>query len=324
MTKPIHIDKFPGMNNVDKQSQLRVVHNLNITEDQKLKQRDGFALWLALTGGHSLYSTGSEFFCVRQGTTTPERLCRISPDKAITHVCDIDGSGDPLFYVQVGTRLFISSKGWNGVYENSTVRAWGAEHSDDPADYAAINSSEELLMLGDIKAPFMENLALAGGRIFGTVGEKVYYNDPPLAYEMFRADTFHPFTAEITMVAVSNGGLYFGSDKAVWFAVGFDPAEWSFSRVSGGVIPGTLQYLEEYKGINNVPVWLDEYGVQVGLNGTVMPLTKKAIKIDHTAARAASLLASDGRYVSSMLAPPDASFGDLVTCEVVRNGKLIT
>jgi len=337
---PIYTDKFSGMNNADSNSALslsmkqlsvkdaaggvRMIHNMDVQPSGDLTKREGFTVWQSLIGAHSLFSTGLEFFCVRQGTTTPERLCKIDLSKTITHICDIVGAGDPMFYVQIGTRLFMSSKNWNGVYENGAVRAWGAEYSDDPADYAGAESSEELMLMGDTKAPCMENLTHVGARIFGTVGNKVYYNDPPLAYEMFRKDTFHEFAEPITMIAVAPDGLYFHSTKTSWYAAGYDPENFKFTVVGDGSIPGTLQYLAEFKNTTNVPVWLGDDGVEVGLGGEITSLTQDIIKIDHTEARAASVYTKDKRYLSSMVAPPDAAINDAVTCEVIRNGKLIS
>lgn len=337
---PIYTDKFSGMNNADPNSALalsmkqlsvkdaaggvRMIHNMDVRPSGDLIKREGFTAWQTLTGAHSLFSTGLEFFAVRQGTTTPERICKIDQSKTVTHICDIVGAGDPMFYVQVGTRLFMSSKNWNGVYENGAVRAWGAEYSDDPADYAGAESSEELMLMGDTKAPFMENLTHVGARIFGTVGKKVFYNDPPLAYEMFRADTFHEFAEDIVMIAVAPDGLYFHSTKTSWYGAGYDPENFKFNVVGSGAIAGTLQYLTEFKNATNVPVWLNRDGVQAGLGGEITPLTLDVIRIDHTDTRAASHYSQkDKRYFSSMIAPPDAAIGDTVTCEVVRNGKLI-
>jgi hypothetical protein len=327
MSKPIHTDRFPGMNNVEDDSLVRAVLNMDVLPggDEKnpggeLEIRKGYALWQALAGAHSLFSNGAEFYCAA-GTS----LKKVSPGKVITTLATIAGVDDPLFFIQVGARLFMSSRSWNGIYDLGVVRQWGAEYSDDPEHYSDASTSEEFIQQGNTVAPFMENLALAGGRIFGTVGSKLHYSDPPLAYEMYRRDTFLEFTADLVMVAVSNAGLYMASADTTWFAQGFDPENFQQTVVGGGVIPGTLQYLESYKGVNNVPIWLDKDGVQAGIQGAVMPLTKNRVRIDHTDARAASHYnAKDGRFMASMIAPPDAAFGDIVTCEVVRNGKLIT
>lgn len=339
MPKPIHINKFPGMDNVSSQPQVRavpgaddgskqaqpsVIQNMDVTRDGGLEVRDGVTAWLSLAGAHSLFSNGSEFFCAAAHTTTPERLCKISPTGVVTTLSATAGLNDPLFFVHIAGRLFISSRSWNGVYENGVVRPWGAEYSNDPADYASAISSESLTLQGVINAPKMENLCLAGGRIFGTNGTKLHYNDPPLAYEMYRRDTYHEFPDELVMVAQTNLGLYIATADNVWFTGSLDPNEFILSVVAGGVIPGTLQYLAEYKGINNVPIWLSEKGIQAGVNGGVESLTVNTTKISHTAARAASIITADRRYLSSFIAPSDASFGDTVLGEVVRNGSLIT
>lgn len=330
--KPIRINGFPGLNNVDSTALIKSLLNMDAlpggTEKEPggpLAKRDGFSLWLALAGAHSLWADiDGTLYCAAAGTTSLERLVKIDRNKGITTICDITGSGLPLYFVRVADRLFISSAAWNGVYQNGAIRAWGEEYSDDLADFTNIEGSEELLTHGAINAPQMENLALAGGRIFGSVGSRVYYNDPPFGYEMYRRDAFHDFSGDLTMIAQTAAGLYFATDHVTWFASGLDPEQFQFTIVGDGAVPGSLQYLENFKGQANVPVWVSPTGVQAGIQGQVIPLTQNAVRFD-VGGRAASYQDQrhGGHYVTTMPLP-DVGFGDQATCEVFRNGALIT
>lgn len=323
---PVLVQEFPGSNNVEHQAVTRLVHNMDVTEDQKLKLRRGYTLFKTMSNSHSLWSDGNQLFCVADGSAAnKDALHIISPNAVSTRITDIDGRGDPLFYVMIGTRVYMSSKNWNGVYELGSVRAWGVDYSDDIADYSAAVTSEEWMKIGETKAPFMENLAHAGSRIWGTVGSKLYFNDPPLAYEMFRLDTFIDFGVDLNMVAVTPNGLYIGSETSTWYTGSLDPNEFRIERRGSGVIAGTLAYSPNHDGSGHVPIWLSDNGVEKGVDGQVTRLNDKAIKVGHTpGVRAAAFFnGKDKRFTTSMPAPIDAAFGDDVSCEVVRAGKLI-
>ena len=209
MAKPINISAFPGMNNVNKAG-IRTVLNMDAGADQFLTQRDGYALWLAMTDPHSLVADSMSLFCAAAGTASIESLWGISSQGDKTEVCAINGKGHPLSYIFTPDRIYISSRAWNGIYEYlaGTVRAWGAAYSDDPASLIDATSSEPMMTLNVTGAPLMENLCMAGSRIFGSVGVRVHYNDPPFAFEMFRPDTFLEFDGEIVMIAKSAAGMY--------------------------------------------------------------------------------------------------------------------
>lgn len=318
------IDQFPGMNNVERQSVIRSILNMDVTLDDKLTIRSGYALWLALPGVHSLFVAGPELLCAAQGTSSPESLYKITAGKTVSEVCPITGAGEPLHYVIDNGKVYISSRAWSGIYENGTVRPWGEELSDDIVDYVDEGSSESMMLQGVIPAPAMENLCLAAGRIFGNVGPRLYFNDPPYAYEMYRKTSFHDFPADLTMIAQADNGFYFATHDTTWFAQGHDPATWAFTVVGDGAIPGSLQYMPAYKNANNVPIWMSKTVVQVGLQGQAIPITEQTLAFG-TAGRAASLFTPDnsGQYVASLPLPTDVGFGDAATAEVFRNGSLI-
>ena len=326
-SKPINIAAFPGMNNVSKAG-IRTVLNMDAGADQFLTQRDGYALWLAMIDPHSLVADSMSLFCAAVGTASIESLWNISSQGDKTEVCVINGKGHPLSYIFTPDRVYISSRAWNGIYEYLTgvVRAWGAAYSDDPASLIDATSSEPMMTLNVTGAPYMENLCMAGSRIFGSVGNRVYYNDPPFAFEMFRPDTFLEFDGDIVMIAKSAAGLYFASTDKTWFAQGFDPAGMNMSEVGTGALPGSLQYLPNFRGVNDVPIWTERTGIFAGVNGRAVPVTEERLKFDAQGQAASLQRVQDGvqQYLTSFPQHADVGFGDSATCEVVRNGKLIT
>lgn len=346
--KPISIAGFAGMNNVDRISQVPLVLNMDTTPDKRLETRDGYTLFYTLADVHSLATDGLSLFCAGKGTASLESLYKLTPQKVLTELAAIRGKGDPLYYVLFPDKVFISSRSWNGVYDYATVRPWGTPANASP-DLTDIYNSEQMLPLNSGPPPYMENLCLAGGRIWGTRGSNVHYNDPPMAYEMYRPDTFLPFTEPLTMIAKTHSGMYFASETTTWFGTGFDPLEMAFTQVGDGALAGSLQYIPNYKNDTDVPIWTGRDGIFVGMQGTVMHITSEQVNFAGSG-KVASLFRDKGgviQYLSNSLLSPGealatqvfktgrfsetatkndgdtAGFGDSVSCEVYRNGQPI-
>lgn len=327
-TSPITADKFggvhrdgsrAGMNNVDRQSLVRLVHNMVPTPDGKLEARRGFILWHDLPGVHSLFYHKGGFFC-----GAGDALYRISENGEREALLTIPATGDPIFYVAGPAGLYISSRAFNCVYDGKQARPWGTPYTDDRAEVG--DGSGELVLLNTSGPPHMEHLCMAGGRILGSVGSRLHYNDPPTAYEHYRPDTFIDFPDEITMIAASREGVYVAALDATWYAPGFDPHEWQFSEAGRGALSGSLQYLARYKEFTQVPVWLSRNGLNAGVAGTVLDLSGDRVRFNGTG-RAPSFYRSNAKrgqqYAANFTLPPDVGFSDSATCEVVRNGKLL-
>lgn len=330
---PITISEFPGMNNAGRQSVLPIILNMDATIDKKLTIRDGCSSWLTLAGVHSLVSDSINLFCAATGSSTPESIFRVDPNKGKHEISAITGKGYPIFYVFLKDRVFMSSKVWCGVYQyaTDTIRQWGAMYANDPAIIDSLYSSEQLITLNVVPAPFMENLCLCGGRIWGSVGNRVYYNDPPLAFEMYRLDTFIEFgeaTSEITMIAKTDTGMYFANEGTTWFGSGFDPELMKLSvPVGDGALKGSLQYLlASRKFGNNVPIWTGRTGIFAGVGGKSIPLTLEKVKLLGSGQAASLLRMHNGvtQYLSNFALPSDnTGVQDETTIQVFRKGKLV-
>ena len=325
------IIEFPGMNNAAQHALIPIILNMDVTANKKLTVRPGFEQWLALPGAHSVFSDGIDLFCPATGSATPESIYKINvSDASKSEVSSITGKGHPISYVKTKERLFMSSKAWCGVYTYSTevIGSWGTTYSDDPADIDDMYHSEELLTLSVIPAPKMESIMLWGGRIWGAVGKKVYFNDPPMAFEMFRSDTFLEFTEDIVAVAGCFEGMYFMSEDNTWFGLGIDPYKMVLDRVGDGALQGSLQYIKNSQKFGkNIPIWTSKNGIVVGTGGIPIPLTKGIVKFYGAgmAAALASLKNGVNQYLCSMPLPDTdvGSFSDSATVQVFRDGALL-
>ena len=339
ISKPITFDTFPGMDNVAQKSGKvdvrihgrnaiipQIILNMYVTPDGKLIIRQGSSLFVALEDVHSLTSDGMDLFCAGKGITSPESIWKVSPLAVKTEIGAIHGKFNPLSYIFANNKGYMSSKVWNGIYEYSTgdIRVWGSEYGDDPAIISNLESSEEMLTLNVKPAPYMENLCLYGSRIWGNIVKDLHYSEP-LAFEWFKNENTISFLQDITMVAEGNNGLYVASESITWFMSGMNPEEMTMTIVGDGAIPGSLQYCTFAKFGDGIPVWTTKSGIVAGVAGGIKPLTSGRIRFDING-RASSLFSNKGgvpQYLSSFGLPSTATFGDSITTEVVRNGKLI-
>lgn len=341
ISKPITFDTFPGMDNVAPKGGKadvrihgsnaiipQIILNMYATPDGKLIKRQGSALFVAIEDVHSLVSDGMDLFCAGKGTSSPESIWKVSPLGAKTELGAIRGKFHPMSYIFVNNKGYISSKVWNGVYvyQTQTIRQWGTLYNDDPSSIDSMYSSEQMITLGVIPAPFMENLCLWGSRIWGSVDNRIYYSDPPLAFEMYLKDSFLEFNGDIIMIARTIGGMYFATIDSTWFASGLQPESMIINHVGEGVLPGSLQYgLLQKISKEVIPIWTSPSGIVAGSdNGSIIPLTLQRVKFDVTG-RAAAFFKTKPvpQYLTNFPLPSDAVFGDSITCEVFRNGKLI-
>lgn len=323
-TKQIVFDAFPGMNNVMRQSPFKAVLNMDVTDDRRLIQRPGFRQWLALPGAHSLFTDGLDLFCVATGTASLESLWKVTPHQEATEIGPIRGKGYPVFSVVMPGRIYLSSKVWNGIYDYTVLRPWGAIYSDDPAALTDYYSSEPMMTLNAIPAPCMENLCRCGSRIWGTVGNRVYYNDPPLAYELFRPEGFLEFSEPLTMIARVPDGIFFASATKTWFGAGYDPTDMGFIEIGNGALSGSLQYAPTFRGLSDVPIWTARDGIYAGVGGRLVALTKERIRFDASGPASSLYRMKDGapQYLTNFGLPGEVGFGDSVTCEIFRKGTI--
>jgi hypothetical protein len=139
--------------------------------------------------------------------------------------------------------------------------------------------------------PYMENLCLAFGRMWGSSGPDLYCSEP-FKYGLFKlASSKFSFDSKITVIAKVSTGLFIGMEDQTKFLAGTEPGQMVQSDVGGGSVAGSLAYCNNLpdlgsvlgtpeKGFVDVPVWLMEDGIVAGNgSGKVYNLTKNKIKM---------------------------------------------
>jgi hypothetical protein len=176
-------------------------------------------------------------------------------------------------------------------------------------------------------------IALHGGRMWGANEGLLYYSFP-FGYEWFNlySDVF-VFTEDIWMLAPTSYGLFVGFEDEVIFLVGTDPKKMKPTRVGDGVIKGSLVYGDRMGDLgDNVPVWLTKSGFVAAQRptfgtfeeGRVTPLSQNKVKFD-VGSRAASLfrlVEGEPQIISAFPSRSKVAFGDSVTAEVIRMGRV--
>lgn len=169
MGKPVTAFGFNGMNNLsqapayllDDKRRItpRYILNADVMDGGVAQGRGGFVLQQSLAGAHSLAGEEkglSVFLVVVSGI-----LYRIDGDNLIP-LASV-GPQVPMNYAEVNNRVFLSTSGWNGVYDLITgeVRSWGLDPPGAP---------DITLVAGDM-APGKYSLAYtrvtADGRLSG-------------------------------------------------------------------------------------------------------------------------------------------------------------
>jgi hypothetical protein len=150
---------------------------------------------------------------------------------------------------------------------------------------------EPLLSFMCSPPPFLTNLCYAFGRMWGSVGNEVYYSEP-YRLGLFRTDANKfSFDDDVTMIAKVPTGLFIGMAGCTRFLAGTVPETMVESDAGSGVVKGSLAYCNNMpyladvlgtaaKVINDVPVWLSDDGFVAGnISGRIFNLTKDRIKM---------------------------------------------
>lgn len=189
-------------------------------------------------------------------------------------------------------------------------------------------------------APYMENLDYAFGRIWGSVGEIVYYSEE-LHPEWFRLK-FNKFeqNQNVTLIAHAPTGMFVGCEDTTYFYKGTEPQLMKESKVGTGAIPGTLKYCNNVPELGDilspsekihvsVPIWLSQEGIVIGnASGRLFNLTQQKVKFVPGHRGASVHRMKDGQFqflTSFKQGSPGSGIGmvDDATVEVIRNGRVL-
>jgi len=188
--------------------------------------------------------------------------------------------------------------------------------------------------------PYMENIVHAFGRMWGSVGNKLYYSES-FHVEHFKAGSgFFEFATDIAIIAKVFSGLFVGCKDRTYCLLGTEPEEMKQLDVGAGAIPGTLAYCNDIRELgdtisppekkhNSVPVWVSEEGIVAGNPlGRLFALSQQKVKFAPGVEGASLYRKKDGRFqfLTSFKQGSEGSglgLGDTATAEVMRNGVVI-
>lgn len=128
MAKQVKLEELRGMLNSKAKKPLEnpdAILNMDVIEG-KLKKRKGFTQVVALTDCKSLYSVGKGLFLCKATSGGNPSLLEVDAGGA-TQVLATTPGDSPLYYVDIGDRILISSPLWRGSYNKATrlIGTWG-------------------------------------------------------------------------------------------------------------------------------------------------------------------------------------------------------
>jgi len=137
--RPIRITSFTGMNNIKSSEGLfadrrrgiaepRIVLNADVTEQGRIEKRDGYTEVVTLPNCHSMWA-GDTCMLAMSGSV----IKRITGEVAAT-IEDIGGLRRPMYYAEIGDKVYMSNSGWNGIFDPQTdlISTWGVAPPEGP------------------------------------------------------------------------------------------------------------------------------------------------------------------------------------------------
>jgi hypothetical protein len=186
----------------------------------------------------------------------------------------------------------------------------------------------------------VEHLTHAFGRMWGSVGNKVYYSEPFKWSWWKKGTSFFEFATDVTMIAKTKTGLFIGCEDADPLSVRYKPGRDAANGRWGRGSAGTLAYCNNVielgdtisppeKKHESVPVWVSREGIVAGNPvGRLFSLSQGKVKFS-PGKQGASLYRQkngDFQFLTSFYKGPDedsVGISDDATMTVIRNGAVI-
>ena len=136
----------------------------------------------------------------------------------------------------------------------------------------------------------MKFLCDGHGRLWGAIGNKVFYSHPSLVEWWEYQNNFFEFLEDITMIAPVQGGVFIGTTNSLAFLQGSSPEEMQLiSKKWVGVFEHSLVKAPALMDAPpDSPTWMGVDGVvTLGLpDGSIRELTREVIKANPAAGAA--------------------------------------
>ena len=177
----------------------------------------------------------------------------------------------------------------------------------------------------------MRFIRVAFGRMWGAINNLLVYSEP-YRYDLYKSTNRFVFPSEIRMVAFVDGGIYVGFEDRTVFLPGTEPSGMKEVSIAGGVSKNIFAYCNNVPDMgNNIPVWVSADGLVAGSHGgQLAKITHNKVQFPAGEEGAAVSRIYEGReqFIASFKQQRPTSsgigMGDSATCEVVRNGRVIT
>ena len=232
---------------------LAVALNVDVTDSSSVKRRRGYKK-RADTGGHSLYADSRVCLFV-----SGDSLCRLASDFSYSTLATLSAPDRRMVFQRApdpGGDIYFSNGSDKGIFDVSqeTVVLWTPHVTTDVGQYLTeidnlrlsyfagdigfdeySSGVEELLRITrDIyngPPPSISHMEFFKGRLYVATGHFLLYSKS-FDYSSFDiAQGFIAFPSRIRMIRRVPGGLYVGTDQAVFFLEGTDPREMSQREV---------------------------------------------------------------------------------------------
>lgn len=269
-------------------------------------------------------------------------------EAGIYHVCLTAESGGEISGNGPIAEITLSSEGGIAISNRASgTMVWCTDPNGDTFfrvgkldKIVRITNVEPLPSLFCYPPPYVQYLTHAFGRMWGMVGNKLYYSEP-FKWAWWKLGTaFFEFATTGTMIAKTKTGLFIGCEDRTHCLLGTKPEEMQVLDVGSGAIPGTLAYCNNIielgdtisppeKKHESVPVWVSEEGIVAGNPvGRLFSLSQGKVKFS-PGAKGASLYRQKNGDFQFLTSFPKGGVQDGVgmideaTVEVIRNGVVI-
>ena len=240
-------------------------------------------------------------------------------ESALSPVVEVDVDDDSSIAVTAGAlpsgaaawRVYVSARDGDGLHWSADFAGASTVISDDAGGRMASTRFHT-------RFPACQTLCHWHGRMWGGLGALLVFSaivdGAPALHLIDAAGGYFPFDAPVRMIAPVLDGLYIGTDAAVWFLAGTEPADLRRVRVDGAgvlghlMIPASAFPLQAPEGTDRVPAWVSADGeVIVGrAGGMVQRLTQDTVSVRPGATAALAYL-RDGRGERLVASMPSAA-----------------
>lgn len=273
---------------------LAVAYNIDHDYTGRVSRRKGFDETLITESCHSVFCDGGEALMV-----TGSNLCLIAPDlSGYTELATVT-PGATMSYTQVADMIFWCNGFEKGYVKNGVNNAWVKGTYYGPTSRRVLSDP-----------PTGTLVSSYAGRMYVVQGTAMFYSDPYSLNAFDLARGFFQFEGnQITLVNPVAGGMYVGTDQAVWFLSGNQPKTFKpIKAARSGVFTGTAamvdlsdiapkEFLQNRTG--EAVLWTGPEGVSIGMpDGQVFHLTKD--KLDPLTGVQGAGAIINGRYIATL------------------------